>query len=380
MSDRQVAIQVTSTGGFYGAERTLVELAAYLRDRGWDSHVVALEGAGATELVRRATAERLSAEAFVPSGRLGFIPTVKRLRSLLQRYPRAVVHSHGYKPDILLSLLRVPHRLVCLATCHSWYSVSRKDRMLEALDKRAVRGFDHVIAVSDEIARDLTCHGVAPRKVSLINNGISVPPASADARAKIRSEMGARPETRVIVQIGRLAHSKRNDLLVEAVAVLPPPLRPHVWLVGEGDRKPMLMQRVHQCGLEDRVRFCGYRTDIPEIMAAADVLVVTSDKEGLPITILEAMAMHCPLISTSVGAIPHVLKDGSDGWLVPPGDRAALVRALAEALGQPELARSRAQNAYNEYCRAYSRDSMGSRYLEIYEAAWARRGWPAVSQ
>jgi glycosyltransferase involved in cell wall biosynthesis len=375
MSDGRVAIQVTSTGGFYGAERTLVELATYLRDQRWESHVVALEGAGATELVRRARAEGLSAEAFVPSGRMGFIPMVKRLRSLLRRYPRAVVHSHGYKPDILLSLLRVPHDLICLATCHSWYSLSRKEQMLEALDKRSLRGFDHVVAVSDEILRDLTGHGVPPQNVSLINNGISVPRASADARAKVRLEMGATAETRVIVQIGRLAHSKRNELLVEAVADLPPPLCPHVWLVGEGDCKPMLMQRTHQYGLRDRVHFLGYRTDIPEVMAAADMLVVTSDKEGLPITVLEAMAMHCPVISTSVGAIPNVLKDGSDGWLVPAGDRAALVHAIVDVLGQPELARRRAESAYREYCRAYSRDSMGSRYLQIYEAAWARRGW-----
>jgi glycosyltransferase involved in cell wall biosynthesis len=374
MSEHRVAIQLISTGGFYGAEHTLVELAAFLRDQGWDSHVVALEGAGAAEVVRRARAERLSAEAFVPTGRLGFMPMVKRLRSLLQRYPRAVVHSHGYKPDILLSFLRVPHRLACLATCHGWYSVSRKERMLEALDKRAVRRFDGVIAVSEKIALDLRDNGVAARRVSLISNGISPPRPSQDARARIRAEMGVTADDRVIIQIGRLGYPKRNDLLVEAVAALPEHLSSYVWLVGEGDRQP-LIDLVSQLGLQDRMRFCGYRTDVPDIMAAADLLAVTSDTEGLPITVLEAMATHCPLVSTSVGAIPHVLKDGADAWLVPPGDCAALARALAEALGQPELARLRAQSAYGKYCGAYSRDSMGSGYLEVYEDAWAQRGW-----
>jgi glycosyltransferase involved in cell wall biosynthesis len=375
MSEPRVAIQLTSTGGFYGAERTLVELAAYLRDRGWESHVVALEGAGAAEVVRRATAQGLNAESFVPGGRLGFWPMMKRLRTLLAQYPRAVVHSHGYKPDILLSLLRAPRRAVCLATCHSWYSVSRKDHLLEALDKRAVRGFDHVIAVSDEIARDLTDNAVPARKVSLINNGISPPRPGENARSRIRAELGAAANTPVIVQIGRLAHSKRNDLLLEAVAALPNTLAPHVWLVGEGDRQPMLADLVRQRGLQDRVRFCGYRADIPDIMAAADVLAVTSDKEGLPITLLEAMATRCPVVSTGVGAIPHTLKGGLDAWLVPPGDPVSLGRALAQALSHPELARERAENAYAKYFREYSRDSMGSRYLGIYEAAWAQRGW-----
>lgn len=375
-----MAIQLISTGGFYGAERTLVELGAFLRDHGWDNHVVALEGAGAPEIVRRATAEQLTAEAFVPSGRLALMPMVKRLRSLLERYPRGVVHSHGYKPDILLSLLRVPHRLVCLATCHnSWHSISNRQRILEALDKRAVRGFDHVIAVSGKIARELTDYGVPPSRVSVIDNGISVTRPCADARAKIRAEMGVTADSRVIVQIGRLVHVKRNDLLLKAVAALPRTLSPYVWLIGEGDRKPMLTDLAHQLGLRDRVRFCGYRTDIPEIMTAADVLAMTSDSEGLPITILEAMATHCPVISTSVGAIPHVLKNGRDAWLVPAGDGMALARALMEALSQPGLGLMRAQSAYGEYRRAYSRDSMGSRYLEVYEAAWARRGWRAAS-
>ena len=165
MSKRRVAIHLTSTGGFYGAERVIIELATYLRDQGWDSHVVALEGAGAAEIVKRAAGEGVSAEAFVSSGRLDLLSMVRRVRSLLQRYPRAVVHSHGYKPDILLSLLRVPSRLICLSTCHGWYSRSRKERLLERLNKRAVRGFDRVIAVSEKIERELKDNGVPAQKI-----------------------------------------------------------------------------------------------------------------------------------------------------------------------------------------------------------------------
>jgi glycosyltransferase involved in cell wall biosynthesis len=376
MTERRIAIHLTSTGGFYGAERALIELASYLRDRGWDNHVVALEGAGASEVVRRAIAERLTAEAFVPTGRLGIVPMVGRLRALLRRYPRAVVHSHGYKPDILLALLRTPRRLICIATCHGWYSRSPKERVLEALDKRSVRGFDHVIGVSDRITGQLTDHCVVSQKVSLVPNGIKAPRTNPEARAKIRAEMGISADDHAIVQIGRLGYPKRNNLLLEAVAALAGPLSPHVWLVGEGDDKSMLMDFARERGLLDRVRFCGYRTDVSDILAAADVLAVTSDTEGLPITILEAMASHCPVVSTTVGAIPQVLQNGRNGWLVPPGNSAALARALTELLSQPDLARSRSESAYSEFLRAYSRDSMGSRYLEIYAAAWARRGWP----
>src|ERR1700733_11169616 len=94
----RVAIQLTSTGGVYGAERALLELATYIKDEGWDSHVVALEGQGAGRLVECARSLGLSAEAFVPQGRLGLLPMTKRLRQLIARYPRAILHSHGYKP------------------------------------------------------------------------------------------------------------------------------------------------------------------------------------------------------------------------------------------------------------------------------------------
>src|ERR1700722_6149214 len=105
-----VAIQLVSTGGFYGAERTLLELATFLRDQGWDSRIVALEGDGAAELIRRAAEQGVPAEAYVPAGRLDILSMLRRLRAMLAREPQAVVHSHGYKPDILLAALGVPRR------------------------------------------------------------------------------------------------------------------------------------------------------------------------------------------------------------------------------------------------------------------------------
>src|ERR1700722_95031 len=183
-----VAIQLVSTGGFYGAERTLLELAVFLRDQGWDSRVVALEGDGAAELIRRASEEGIAGEAYVPRGRLGLWPMLRRLRAMLAGESRAVVHSHGYKPDILLAALGVPHRLPCLATCHSWYSETAKLKVLEYLDQRAVRRFDHVVAVSEEIYCDLRASRMPSERLSRIDNGISVPRVDAQQREEIRAE------------------------------------------------------------------------------------------------------------------------------------------------------------------------------------------------
>jgi glycosyltransferase involved in cell wall biosynthesis len=371
---RPVAIQITSTGGFYGAERTLLELATFLLEQGWDSRIIVLEGGGAEEIMRRSAAHGIKCEVYTQSQRLGLWSMQGRLRATLSREPRAVVHSHGYKPDVLLAALGVPRRLPCIATCHSWYSTTTKLKVLEYLDKKAVQRFDHVVAVSDEIYRDLLDSGTPEARLSRIDNAISVPALDPDAKNKIRTEWNLAPHEKLIVQVGRLAKSKRNLLLLNAVADLPQDIAVKVAFVGDGEEREALAAYARDAGISGRVIFAGYRRDSPSIMAAADVLAITSNKEGLPIVLLEAMAVGCPIIATAVGAIPNVLSPAS-AWIVAVDDTAALVRALREALGADSPAKTRAAAAKSIFLESYERDAMGRRYLELYERAWRARGW-----
>jgi glycosyltransferase involved in cell wall biosynthesis len=372
-STGRVAIQLISTGGYYGAERALIELAAYLQAAGWGSLVVALDGQGAGELVQRAGERGVRAEAFVAHGRLGVAAMLRRLRRLLAAHPRALLHSHGYKPDILLAVLQAPRAFPCLATCHNWISDTAKLRLLEAWDKRALRRFDRVIAVSDQIAAELIGSGVSPQAVTVIDNGISAPPLDPQARASVRAELAVPEEAALLLHVGRLARSKRIDLLLAAVAQLPAALRATLVLAGEGPERETLMQLAAGLGLGERVRFCGYRRDVARLLAAADLFVLSSEREGLPISVLEAMALACPIVSTRVGAIPRVLEDGTDAWLIAPGDGAALRDALGAALGAPHAARARARRAQEKFTAGYSQQAMGERYLGIYEAVLASR-------
>jgi glycosyltransferase involved in cell wall biosynthesis len=373
VSSSRVAIQLISTGGVYGAERALLELAGYLKDQGWDSHVVALEGQGAGPLVDRAASQGLASEAFVTEGRLALPSMLSRLRRLLARYPRAVVHSHGYKADIVLSWLGATRRHGCVATCHNWISETHKLKLLEALDKRALRRFDRVVAVYAGIAQELVRSGVSADRVSVVDNGISVPQAPVDSRAAVRHEFAIPSDGRLVVHIGRLARSKRIDRLLQAVAQLPDEPRVHLLLAGEGEQRESLVELAGRLGLRGRVHICGYRSDVGRLLAAADLMALSSEREGLPIVILEAMAMRCPIVTTRVGAIADVLRDGQDAWIVAAHDAAGLQRAMADALRQPAVARSRAASAYARYAQRYSRDAMGAGYLQIYEDVWTRR-------
>jgi len=375
MSSSKVAVQLISTGGVYGAERVLLELAAYLKEQGWESHVLALEGRGAEELVRRAAALGLGAQAFTSGARLGLVPLLARLRRSLGGYRQLVVHSHGYKPDLLLRLLNVPSRLACVATVHSAYSEIARLRMLERLDRRALRRFDHAVGVSAQIRAELLAAGVAADRATVIENGISMPPPQAGARQDVRDEFHLPAASRVLLQIGRLIALKRIDLIIAALARLPDGANVHLLIVGEGEQRALLEGQVKSHALEARVHFCGYRSDVPRLLSGADAMVLASDTEGLPVTILEAMAARCPIVTTSVGAIPQVLAAERDAWLVRAGDLDGLVAAIDAALTDPELARQRTESAWQRFHSEYSREAMGARYLRIYESVWARRGW-----
>ena len=371
----RTAIQLISTGGFYGAERALLELAVFLSERGWDSRIVALEGKGAPELVRRAAEAGVSAVAFSDGTRVGAGALLRRLRATLAAHSHAIVHSHGYKPDILLAALRTRRRLGCIATCHTWYSDTLKMKLFERLDKRVLRGFDHVVAVSDEIRTELVTSGVAPGKTMVIDNGISPPTVDPEARASVRTEFGIAPQERLIVQIGRLAQSKRNDLLLEAAARLNATIPVKVLLVGDGSEKDALAEKARMLGIATHVTFCGYRNDAQRILAAADALALTSNKEGLPIVILEAMALGCPIITTAVGAVPTVLRSKENAWIVPIDDLRELTSALTEMLSDQALAGERAERAKRAFYLRFARDVMGVRYLDLYERTWSARGW-----
>jgi glycosyltransferase involved in cell wall biosynthesis len=371
----KVAVQLVSTGGLYGAEKVLLELAVFLREQGWESHVVALEGSGAAALVREATARALKAQAFTAQGHMPLPSLLRRLRELLAGFPQAVVHSHGYKPDLLLRWLGMPRRLACIATCHSAYSEVRKLRALEWFDRRAVRSFDRAVGVSPQICAELRAAGVPAERIALVANGIGTVAAQPAARGAVRAEFGLAADTQLLVHVGRQIYLKRIDLLLRALHGIASEQQLHLLLVGEGPLRGELEQLSEALGLSQRVHFCGYRHDVTRLLAAADGFVLNSDSEGAPVTVLEAMAVGCPIVATRVGSIPELLRDGEDAALVPPGDLAALQGALQDLLRDPARAKARAATAHRRFLGHYSRDAMGRSYLKIYEESWERRGW-----
>lgn len=370
----RAAIQLVSSGGFYGAEAVLLGLAAHLRDRGWRSAVGVLKSPGAKGVAERAASEGL------PVFPLSGDPwgAWRGLRAVLARERFDLVHTHGYKTDVVAAL-PLPGHVRRVATCHGWLSDSLKLGAFERLDRLALRRFDHVVAVSAGVMRTLEASGIPADRRSLVNNGVRVRAVEPAARERVRAELLPPGAGRLAVRIGRLDGYKGNDILLEAMAFLPRNVDVRLAFVGEGEPLHRLHSKAARLGLADRVSFPGYREDVPEVLAAADLMVISSTSESLPMVMLEAMAAGLPIVSTSAGGIPSVLRDGETAWLVPPGDAIALMRALEAALADPGERARRARAARQDYASSYSREAMGLRYEAVYDRVLGAPGSRTVT-
>jgi glycosyltransferase involved in cell wall biosynthesis len=292
------------------------------------------------------------------------------LRTLVRRVRPDVVVGHDYRSDLtLLAAVRglgVPRA----AVVHGYTAEDRKVRLFEALDRRALRRAAAVVAVSAATRDALEAAGVPPARLHVAENGVdadAVAREAADARARVRAEWGVAPGERVVLSLGRASPEKGHAFLVDAFARVPSP-GARLVLVGDGPCLPALRAAA---GTDARVRFEGWRPDPWACLGAADLVVLPSLREGLPLALLEAMAAGVPVVATRVGGVPHALGGGALGTLVAPGDAAALARALDAALRDPGAGRERADRAA-AHVRARCGLDRQARALEaVYRAAAA---------
>jgi glycosyltransferase involved in cell wall biosynthesis len=209
---------------------------------------------------------------------------------------------------------------------------------------------------------------IAPlHKIVAIPNGIPEP-ASIDASGvtRIRQQLGHAEEP-LLLTPGRLAPEKGLEDLLQAVRMLAYRTpRFTMALAGDGPLRPTLEQMIAALGLQGRVRLLGFRRDIPALLAAADIIVLPSHREGLSIALLEAMAMGRPIVATAIGSNLEVTQNGRCAVVVPAGRPEALAESIAELLESPNRARQIGELARSEYLRSYSLDRMLSNYHRVY--------------
>jgi glycosyltransferase involved in cell wall biosynthesis len=222
----------------------------------------------------------------------------------------------------------------------------------------------HIIAVSGAVKTQLLQHGYPDSRVSVIWNGMPEGPVCADREA-LRAELGIAPGQHALVNAGRFIHDKGQDLLVQMMAKLP---QPHVHLYLVGDASTDHGQAIQASAKADaRIHFLGYRNDVQRILPAFDGYVLSSRREAMPLSLIEAMAARLPIVTTSVGGVPEVVQDGVSGLIVPPDDAPALTQAVARQLAHPDAARAMADAGHAHYLAHLTADTMVAHTLALYQ-------------
>jgi glycosyltransferase involved in cell wall biosynthesis len=278
--------------------------------------------------------------------RHSFDPRIWReLVDLVRNRGIDIVHSHEHKTDLLALLLARRCGVRALATAHGWSGRSRRERLYYAVDRRLLALFPCVIAVSSEIRQTLLASGADPGRVRCILNGVDAAACCPDPLVR-RRERGRHlvSDRLVIGSVGRLEAVKRYDLLIDAAARLRLPRTPVLLFVGDGPERERLRRRAVDAGIHD-ARFVGHVADPVPSYQALDVFVQSSDSEGVPNAVLEAMALQVPVVATNVGGTGALIATGVHGLLVPPRDPSALARAIESTLLRPDLTAERVARA-----------------------------------
>jgi glycosyltransferase involved in cell wall biosynthesis len=318
-----------------GAETHALQLMKELSLRGHEIFFVASEGQdGAEAMPPGVVAQyRLPFQSFNP---LDKVRTYRRLLEIVQNHGIEIIHAHhrtgGYFAECIFRRTGVPYVL----TVHDiWHRAPAK-----ALHGRIFR---HLIAVSGFIKKGLERQfGIAPERIRVIHNGVDpaqIERASDVDAARFREKFGIGNEV-VFSLVARITESKGHFDVVEALRRLPREMHYKCLIVGEGKDKGKLQALTAKYGLDDKVVFCGFQSNVPAVMRASDVILLPSHREPFAITILEAMFSRRPLLVSDSGGTPEAIADGGEGIVFPVRNVAALARGM-EALASDEGLRKR---------------------------------------
>jgi len=263
---------------------------------------------------------------------------IRRLAALVRSEAFDIVHPHEASSDVITLAMRAIHRVPIVSTAHGWIGNSRKGRFMVNLDKRVLRRFDRVIAVSQKLQRDLIAAHVPAAKVTLLHNAIVLDKyRRTGERGALDALIGRQVPRPVLVSIGRLSPEKGHADLVEALArVATDGRRMSAVFAGDGPSRPDLESRIRAAGLQDWVHLPGYVQEPARILQDADLMVLPSHTEGLPNAALEAFALEVPVLATRVGGTPEVVTDGVTGRLVPSQSPQDLAAGITSFLDDPE--------------------------------------------
>lgn len=350
-----------------GAEMLASRLARQWRDT-CRFHFVCLDFLGTL-------GEQLRAEGFpveVLQRKPGFDwRCVYRLANLLRRERVDIIHAHQYTPFFYGIMARLVYRdPPVLFTEHGRHFPDYPRRKRMVVNRLLLERRDRVVGVGDAVRQALIVNEGFPKpRVGVIYNGIDTAAFANGVHdhVAIRRDMGVEPRDFVMLQVARLDYLKDHATALRTVARLRAQLpQIKLVLVGEGPERPKIQELIDHHQLAHHVRLLGQRQDIARLLRAADLFLLTSISEGIPLTVIEAMAAGLPVVSTRVGGLSEVVIEGETGLLAPSGDDAGLAERLLRLANDPLLGRTYGERGRLRATASFSEAHMHAQYLALY--------------
>jgi len=358
---RSIRVVLVSTQRrWYGGEEQARLLAVGLRHAG---HPCAVLARGDGPFARRMAAEGFPVTGFSGNGRN--LSALWRIRRSLRRLRPDVLHfndPHSLSSAGVASLgLRIPARVA-----------SRRASFQIRFAARYRFLCHRVVCVSQDVARVCRESGIPSQLLRVVHDGVDPSRVQSGDRARGRRALGLSDQQPLLLTVARLTEPKGHRFLI---AALPEVVERHpnvcVALVGDGELSHPLQTQARQLGVDSRVRFLGFRDDVPDLIQAADLFVFPSHTEGLGSTLIDAMLAGRPIVTTTGGGIPDLTASDDRhaepvAWTVPPRDARALVRAILEALDSPQKRAARAARARQRAERRFTAPDMVGATLALY--------------
>jgi glycosyltransferase involved in cell wall biosynthesis len=374
---RVKVLQLISSGGYYGAENMLLNLCASQEKARCENSLLLFYNVHVpnVEFYERARRRGLSVRMVHCKGRADW-RAVRQIEEYIQEDAVDLVHTHGYKADLYGYLAAWRCHKPVVATCHNWVGGTAALGIYNHLDRMALKKFNALAAVSDAVAQRLLAFGVPPEKIKTIANGIDVTAFERAQPLPLLKDEGSI----VVGVVARLDLQKGFEYLLRAARELCkmfPGLK--IVIAGEGPDRSAIEEMIEQYGLQSSVVLAGQQSNMPAVYAAMDIFVLPSLNEGLPMTVLEAMAASKPVIATRVGAIPSVIRDGENGLLLVPKDTEGLRNAVASLLNDPGRRKRLGDQAHAWVSQNYTSEAMALKYREMYEEVLGKPAPSAIS-
>jgi glycosyltransferase involved in cell wall biosynthesis len=366
-------LHLIDSGGLYGAEKMLLALCKEQKKQGIQPFILSCGVQADIEKPIEAEAKRLGIDVIAWRMKPGLnVPGVLKTLRLAKTHHVNVLHSHGYKFNILLGLIpKAFHSFKLLTTVHGYVQAKIFSIMwlYEVLDRVALRRFDRVVLVTEKMYEIPAIARLNQRRLAVIGNGI---PSNYNQIALAGEDLAFRTKFKTcLVAVGRLSPEKGFFALLDALSLA---FESHVWIkqavglvmYGEGELRADIAHRIALLGLDDNVHLAGYCDDAGAHLANFDALVMPSLTEGLPITLLEAMRAKVPIIASKVGGIPYVLTDEM-AYLLNPHDMNALADSVIHIAEQTNKAKSKVSKAYDHFKESYTSHVMSAQYADVYQ-------------